>query len=371
MRQGTANLPLRYGHVPRWLFPRMVGLATEIAGWIVLEQGTGALLRRLSDPVWFQAFGAVIGMDWNTSGVTTTVCAALKQGLQERHELGLVVAGGKGATSRRTPQELAEAGERLGFDPAPYIAASRLTAKVDNNALQDGYQIYHHVFLVDREGQWAVIQQGMHDGSGTARRYHWLSADVRSFVADPHTAIASEATGSVWNLVAGSSAAARDVTASLARERPEQVVTEFERLRTLSLPTYSDVRPEDIDPKHLHRILLKTYERQPEDFATLLAMEGVGARTLRALSLMAELVYQAPVSITDPARFSFAHGGKANYPYPVDRTTYDQSIQTLQTAVERAKVGERDRMEALKRLGAWNDAPVPTEESEPETPDGD
>jgi uncharacterized protein len=363
MRQGTANLPLRYGHVPRWLFPRMVALASEIASWIVIEQGTSALLRRLSDPVWFQAFGAVIGMDWNTSGVTTTVCGALKQGLQERgHELGLVVAGGKGATSRRTPQELADAGEWLGLDPTLYIAASRLAAKVDNNGLQDGYQIYHHVFLLDRNGQWAVIQQGMHDASGTARRYHWFSDDVHSFVADPHTAIASEATGSVWNLVAGNSAAARDVTAALAREQPERVMQEFTALRTLNTPAYYDVRPEDIDPKHLHRILLKTYERQPEDFATLLAMEGVGARTLRALSLIAELVYEAPVSITDPARFAFAHGGKARYPYPVDRTTYDQSIQTLQAAVEKAKVGEQERMGALKRLGAWIDEPEGTAE---------
>lgn len=365
MKQGTANLPLRYGHVPRWLFPRMVKLSAEIATWIIAEQGTGALLQRMSDPVWFQAFGAVIGMDWNSSGVTTTVCGALKQGLAERgEELGLVVAGGKGAMSRRTPQELTAAGAWLGLDPAPYVQASRLAAKVDNNALQDGYQLYHHVFLLDRQGQWAVIQQGMHDASGTARRYHWLGSEVQSFVADPHAAIASETTGTVWNLVASESDAARTMTATLARETPERVVAELTRLRDLTLPAHYDVHPADIDPKRLQRILLKTYERQPEDFATLLGMEGVGARTLRALSLIGELVYQAPVSISDPARFAFAHGGKARYPYPVNRTTYDQSIHALHTAIERAKVGDRERMDALKRLSAWHtDTPDPPDTS--------
>ncbi len=354
MRSGTANLPLHGGRAPRWLFERMVKLSAEIADWIVVEHGTRELLRRLSDPMWFQAFGAVIGMDWHSSGVTTTVCGALKQGLQQRgHELGLVVAGGKGRTSRQTPAELTAAGDWLGLDPAPFVHASRLAAKVDNNALQDGYQIYHHVFLLDRDAHWAVVQQGMNDANGYARRYHWFSDDVRSFVDDPHTAIASEATGDVWNLVAHDSERARGVTAELAREQPEKVVGEIARLRELTLPAHHDVRAADVDPKRLGRILLKTYERQPEDFATLLGMEGVGARTLRALSLLGELVYGAPVSIEDPARFAFAHGGKDRHPYPVDRETYDQNIQTLQTAIERAKLGHREQVEALKRLTIW------------------
>ena len=357
MRSGTANLPLHSGHAPRWLFERMVKLSAEIALWIVVEQGTAELFRRLSDPVWFQAFGAVIGMDWHSSGVTTIVCGALKQGLQQRQrELGLVVAGGKGRTSRQTPAELTAAGEWLGLDPAPFVQASRLAAKVDNNALQDGYQIYHHVFLLDRGGHWAVVQQGMNDANSYARRYHWFSDDVQSFVDDPHTAIAAEATGDVWNLVAHESAPARDVTAELAREQPEKVVAEIAKLRELTLPAHHDVQGADIDPKRLHRILLKTYERQPEDFATLLGMEGVGARTLRALSLVGELVYGAPVSIKDPARFAFAHGGKDRHPYPVDRETYDQSIQTLSLAVDRAKIGRREQVDALKRLAAWTDA---------------
>jgi hypothetical protein len=360
MRQGTANLPLHHGHAPRWLFDRMVKISAEIASWIVVEQGSAELFRRLSDPVWFQAFGAVMGMDWHSSGVTTTVCGALKQGLQGRdRELGIVVAGGKGRTSRQTPDELTAAGAWLGLDPAPYVQASRMAAKVDNNALQDGYQIYHHVFLLDRAGHWAVVQQGMNEATSYARRYHWFSDDVHSFVSDPHSAIASEATGDVWNLVASESGPARDVTAALAREQPEKVVAEVAKLREMTLPAHHDVKGADVDPKRLHRILLKTYERQPEDFATLLGMEGVGARTLRALSLVGELVYGAPVSIKDPARFAFAHGGKDRHPYPVDHKTYDQSIKTLHRAVEQAKIGQREQVEALKRLAQWTDTEAP------------
>ncbi|GIV96958.1 MAG: hypothetical protein KatS3mg057_1615 [Herpetosiphonaceae bacterium] len=356
MRKGTANLPLHSGHAPRWLFERMVAMSAEIASWIVVEHGTAEFLRRLSDPVWFQAFGAAIGMDWHSSGVTTTICGALKQGLRERgKELGLVVAGGKGRTSRQTPAELMAAGEWLDLDAAPYVAASRLAAKIDNNALQDGYQLYHHVFLLDRDGHWAIIQQGMHETNGYARRYHWLGDEVRSFVDDPHSAIASQSTGPVWNLVAHESAAARDVTTALAREQPEKIVAQVAKLREMTLPTHHDVKAADIDPRRLQRILLKTYDRQPEDFASLLGMEGVGARTLRALSMLGELVYGAPVSITDPARFAFAHGGKDGYPYPVDRSTYDANIQLLRTAVERARLGQRDQVAALKRLAFWSD----------------
>jgi hypothetical protein len=344
MRSGTANLPLHGGHAPRWLFERMVTISAEIASWIVIEQGTAELFRRMSDPVWFQAFGAVMGMDWHSSGVTTTVCGALKQGLAGRtRELGFVVAGGKGRTSRQTPAELTAAGGWLGLDPAPYVQASRMAAKVDNNALQDGYQIYHHVFLLDRTGHWAVVQQGMNDANGYARRYHWFSDDVQSFVSDPHSAIASQATGEVWNLVAAESDKARDVTAALAREQPEKVVAEVEKIRELTLPAHHDVKGADVDPKRLHRILLKTYERQPEDFATLLGMPGVGARTLRALSLVGELVHGAPVSIQDPARFSFAHGGKDGHPYPVDKKTYDTTIQILQSQLRDVRGGTRDR----------------------------
>jgi hypothetical protein len=347
MRQGTAHLPLHGGHAPRWLFERMVKLSAEIASWIVVEQGSAQLFRRLSDPVWFQAFGAVIGMDWHSSGVTTTVCGALKQGLQPRgRELGLVLAGGKGRTSRQTPNELTAAGAWLNLDPAPYVQASRMAAKVDNNALQDGYQIYHHVFLLDRDGHWAVVQQGMHESNGYARRYHWFSDDVRSFVDDPHTAIATESTGDVWNLVAHESAAARDMTAALAREQPEKVVAEVTKLRELSLPAHHDVKGADVDPKRLHSILLKAYDRQPEDFSALLGMEGVGARTLRALSLVGELVYGAPVSIKDPARFAFAHGGKDGHPYPVDKRTYDQSIQILRSQLRDVRYDSRNRASA-------------------------
>jgi hypothetical protein len=356
MRSGSANLPLHYGHAPRWLWERMVVMSAEIAHWVVVEHGTAELFRRLSDPVWFQAFGAAMGMDWHSSGMTTTICGALKQGLKERgRELGFVVAGGKGKTSRQTPAELTAAGEWLGLDPAPYVQASRLAAKVDNNALQDGYVLYHHVFLLASDGHWAVVQQGMNEANRYARRDHWFSDVVQSFVDDPHSAIAAETTGAVWNLVAHESDRARDVTTALAREQPEKVVAEVSKLRELSLPAHHDVEGADVDPKRLHRILLKTYERQPEDFATLLGMEGVGARTLRALSLLGELVHGAPVSISDPARFSFAHGGKDGYPYPVDRQTYDGNIEILRSAVARARVGKRDQLEALKRIAKWSE----------------
>jgi hypothetical protein len=243
----------------------------------------------------------------------------------------------------------------MGIDPTPFVQASRMAAKVDNNALQDGYQIYHHVFLLDTTGHWAVVQQGMNDANGYARRYHWFSDDVQSFVNDPHAAIASQATGEVWNLVASESEKARDVTAALSREKPEQIVAEVEKIRELTLPAHHDVKGADVDPKRLHRILLKTYERQPTDFAALLGMEGVGARTLRALSLVGELVYGAPVSIKDPARFSFAHGGKDGHPYPVDKKTYDKSIETLSNAVRKANIGQREQVEALRRLTLWTD----------------
>ena len=361
MHSGFANLPLHHGHAPRWLFERMTKLSAEIATWIVVEQGTAELFRRLSDPIWFQAFGAVIGMDWHSSGVTTVICGALKQGLQNRQrELGMVIAGGKGLTSRQTPHELTAAGEWLNIDPAPYIQASRLSAKVDNNALQDGYQIYHHVFLLDQTGHWAVIQQGMNETNSYARRYHWFSDNVHSFVDEPHTGIASETTGKVWNLVAHESERARDMTVELAREKPEKIVADMKKLRELTLPAHHDIQGADVDPKRLQRILLKTYERQPEDFTTLLGMEGVGARTLRALSLVGELVHGAPVSITDPARFAFAHGGKDGYPYPVDRKTYDRSIQLLHTAIEKSRIGQNDQLSALKRLAVWAATPPAT-----------
>ena len=358
MRTGTANLPLHYGRTPRWLFERMKLLAREIAIVVVEEFGTAEMLRRLADPFWFQAFGCVLGFDWHSSGVTTTVCGALKEGLKGlERELGLFVAGGKGATSRRTPQEIEAWGHELAVPPARLVYASRMAAKVDNTALQDGYQLYHHAFVFDREGRWCVVQQGMNTATRYARRYHWLSDSVRDFVCEPHTAICCDRTGTPLNMVAAESEEARRVSTLLSQEKPERLVGELKKLRSLDLPRRHALLLEDIHPDRLRGIFLKTYERQPEDFERLLGMQGVGPKTIRALSLIAELVYGAKASFRDPVRYSFAHGGKDGHPYPVDRATYDRSIQILEKAIRQAKLGNREKLEAFGRLARWSGQP--------------
>jgi len=358
MRTGTAHLPLHYGAAPRWLFERMTLLAREIVRCLVEEAGPEHVLARLSDPFWFQAFGSVLGFDWHSSGLTTTACGALKEGLRGlERDTGIFVAGGKGKTSRKTPAEIAQHCETLGLEGDPLIYASRLSAKVDNNALQDGYQIYQHTFFFTRQGHWAVVQQGMNEATAYARRYHWLSESLISFVDEPHAAICSQAIGQhVLNLVAHESEQARQAVTVLSHEKPDVLVGEVRKMQGLSLPRRHEVLVSDIRPDSLARILLKTYERQPEDFERLLGMQGVGAKTLRALSLIADLLYGVKTSLRDPARFSFAHGGKDGHPYPVDRDLYDRSIEALRQAVERAKIGDRERLMALRRL-ASNPAP--------------
>jgi uncharacterized protein len=349
MRTGRADLPLHGGKAPRWLFERMTRLAREVSLAIVADRGSDELLRRLSDPVWFQAFGCVLGFDWHSSGVTTTVCGALKEGLRDlEHESGVVVAGGKGKTSRRTPGEIELACERSGRDPAPLVAASRLSAKVDSAAVQDGFQVYHHTFLFTTDGTWAVVQQGMDEATGMARRYHWLTPP--RFDADPHEAVAGQDRREVLNLVAGEGEGNRHVSAALAREGPSKVLPELERMRSLEMPHRHEVRLSDIHPERLERVLLAAYEAQPEDFTALLAVPGVGAKGLRALALVAELTYSEPASVRDPVSYAFAHGGKDGTPFPVDRETYDATIQSLRTALADARAGRTEKQAALKRL---------------------
>ena len=354
-RTGIANLPLHYGKVPPWLFGRMSQLAREITVVIVDEFGAEEMLRRLSDPFWFQAFGCVLGYDWHSSGVTTTVCGALKEGMRGlERELGLFVAGGKGRTSRKTPAEIESFGHLLKVHPSPLVYASRMSAKVDNSALQDGYQLYHHSFFFTKGGSWAVVQQGMNQVSRYARRYHWLGEKVIDFVCEPEAAICSQARGEALNLVASESTQARDVIAHIAaEEKPEKIVNQLKKLQTLDLPCRHYLNPNDIHPDRLNKIFLSTYERKPQDFESLLALEGVGPKTLRALSLISELVYNTPVSLRDPARYSFAHGGKDGHPYPVDGKVYDSSIQFLAQAVDKARIGNREKLDAFKRLEAW------------------
>ena len=317
------------------------------------ERSPSALLSLLSDPYWFQAFGCLLGFDWHSSGLTTTVCGALKEALRGLEpEIGLFVAGGKGATSRRTPAEISAVAEALGRDLMRLAHASRMTAKVDSAALQDGYTLYHHTFVFTATAEWAVVQQGMSAASRYARRYHWLGERVATFVSEPHAAIVAERREqTVLNLVAAESDAHRTAIAYAAREeRPETVIGALRRLR---LPARHPVMvTEDVAGPRVARILLDTYARRPANFEELLGLPGVGARTLRALSLAAEVMYGVPGSVRDPAAYSFAHGGKDGHPYPVDRETYDGTIAFLEAAVRHARLGERDRLDALCRLAS-------------------
>src|SRR5436309_711856 len=327
----TADLPLHSGSAPAWLFRRMVEMAGAVGSLVVQDGGPVALLRRLSDPFWFQAFGCVLGFDWHSSGVTTTVCGAVKEGIKEiDRDLGFFAAGGKGKTSRKAPEQIAATCDRVGRDPQPLVYASRTAAKVDSAAVQDGYQLYHHVFFFTSAGEWCVVQQGMSDATRTARRYHWLSEHVASFVDEPHEAVCCDARGAALNLVAHENDAVRRVSAQIASQPPDATLKALESVllkpdttahataRLLSMPARHELLPElDVATPYLEKILLKTYERAPEDFETLLGIEGVGPKTLRALALASELVHGTAASLRDPARFAFAHGGKDGTPFPV------------------------------------------------------
>jgi uncharacterized protein len=353
-RTGFAHLPLHNGHAPRYLFERMVPLSREIIVFLVREFGPLEALRRLSDPYWFQAFGCVLGFDWHSSGLTTTVCGALKVALSgSEHEIGIHVAGGKGAASRKTPAEITMACERTGLDAAPLVYASRISAKVDNSAVQDGYQLYHHSFFFTAEGQWCIVQQGMCDETSMARRYHWLSDGIVSYVNEPHAAICAETSVPTLNLVATESAGVRSASALLALEKPEVTLNAMQSLPLLDMPRRHQVTGIDINPKYLHKVLLRTYEAMPSNFEALLAMEGVGAKTLRALALTSELIYGVQASRVDPARFSYAHGGKDGTPYPVDRKVYDKTIEVMRNALNAAKVGRNDKIAAFRRLATF------------------
>jgi len=358
-RTGTAQLPLHGGRAPAWLFGRMVKLAREITIHIVQEFGPEEVLRRLSDPFWFQAFGCVLGFDWHSSGVTTTVTGAVKEGIRGlEKDLGFHAGGGKGAVSRKTPAEIVAACERLSIDARPLVYASRMSAKVDSAAVQDGYQLYHHAFFFTHSGGWCVVQQGMNDVNGMARRYHWLASSVKSYVNEPHAAICADARGETLNLVAAESDQVRTSASVLARETPDVVLSALKGIPALAMPRRHAVMIADVNPRYLEKILLKTYERAPEDFETLLGMEGVGARTLRALALVSEVIYGTPASTRDPARFSFAHGGKDGTPFPVDRETYDKTVDILRAAVNRPGIDRSERVAALKRLVRFGEEQV-------------
>jgi len=354
MRTGYAQLPLHNGHAPRWLFARMVPLARVIMTHVIHDYGSRAALQRLSDPFWFQAFGCVLGFDWHSSGLTTTTCGALKEALKEANrELGLYICGGKGAVSRRTPQEIETHCESIGLDSAPLVKASRLSAKVDSAAVQDDYELYHHCLAFTADGDWCVIQQGMNDSNGMARRYHWLSRPAPDFVNEPHTAVCCDSRGPALNLTANESADCRDRIAAIAATPDREVEQLVRRLPELRLPRRHELLAADINPAHVQRTLLRTYAAAAGDFEQLLGVRGVGAKGLRALALVAEIIHGKPASMRDPARFAFAHGGKDGIPYPVDRKTYDQTIDILSRSLRRASIDASEKRAALRRLARF------------------
>ncbi|HEY8498145.1 MAG TPA: DUF763 domain-containing protein [Limnochordales bacterium] len=351
-RTGTALLPLHGGRCPPWLFQRMKALGAAIVEAMVEEWGPDEVLRRLADPFWFQSLGSVLGYDWHSSGVTTVVCGALKEGLKGRMgALGLFVCGGKGGTSRRTPHEIEEHVERRGLalDPRALAYASRMAAKVDSAAVQDGHTLYHHTFFFTASGRWCVVQQGMNGQTGWARRYHWLSESVQAFTEEPHAAVLGVRQARVaLNLVARESAAARAAAAQLASQPPAWWRRQLERLssRELAMPAEHAIA----DTPQLERALEALYRAAPADFEGVLATPGVGPRTVRALAMVAEVVYGARPSYRDPVRYAFAHGGKDGIPFPVDRALYDRTIAVWRGAVARARLGRRETLEALRKL---------------------
>ncbi|PCK86159.1 hypothetical protein CPT32_15245 [Rhizobium sophoriradicis] len=367
-RAGSADLPLHGGRVPHWLGERMTRLGTLITEAIVHHYGRDEFLRRLAHPFWFQSFGAVMGMDWHSSGITTSVLGALKRGLKPRAgELGLHVCGGRGQHSRKTPQELVSIGERVGLNGEGLATTSRLIAKVDSAALQDGFDLYLHGFIVADDGHWVVVQQGMNGDRRQARRYHWLSEGLESFLDSPHAAIEGRSQGEIVNLAdrraersrqgqldllatLGPDRIVREAAALQRAEQPEPAVDEQPMLPHLIMPAHHDVRESDVNIRRLHGNLAAAADRGPADFQELLLVPGVGARTVKALAMVAEVVHGAPCRFSDPARFSIAHGGKDRHPFPVPLKVYDETIGVMKSAVLKGKLGREEELQALKRL---------------------
>lgn len=403
---GHADLPLHYGTVPRWLADRMMVLGTLIVESLVQNYGKKEVLRRLSDPLWFQSFGSVMGMDWHSSGITTSVMYALKRGINPRaKEFGLYICGGRGKYSRRTPEELLALAENSGLDGNDLVRSSRLCAKVDNTAVQDGFQLYQHNFILSDEGDWAVVQQGMNENLRTARRYHWCSANIKSFVEEPHTAVIGENQGKILNLTAKNAEKTRGAIMDFTKETPDKILHEIRKIadpdssfsvgyggssktvaknsaleqgllfpefadsslpeklkiqvdeneiihaeRNIVLPQHHEVRSEDVDLKRLGAVLSTAYESQPENFESLLLTPGLGPRTLQSLTLVSEVIYGTPSRFSDPARFSFAHGGKDGHPFPVPLKVYDESIRVLRDSIEKSKLDYNDKSDCLRRL---------------------
>jgi hypothetical protein len=347
-RSGAADLPLHYGSVPRWLAERMARLGLAITESVITEYGHDEILRRLSDPFWFQSFGAVMGMDWHSSGITTSVMGALKKAINPHSkELGIYICGGKGRFSKETPAELLRIADKTGLNGDELVRCSKLSAKVDNTAIQDGFQLYTHNFILSNTGQWTVVQQGMHTGDKTARRYHWHSDNLESFVEEPHTGICGLNHGEILNLTDVHANNTRREIVNISHEDPQKILKDFTRL---IMPSHHEVQEKDVNLKRLGSVLWLAHEQQPAGFEELLLLKGVGPRTLQSLALVSEVIHGTPSRFKDPARFSFAHGGKDGHPFPVPVNVYDETISVLQHAVEKAKIGATEKNEAIKKL---------------------
>ncbi len=347
MKRGTADLPLHYGTVPPWLAQRMSLLGGAIAEAIIIEYGRPALLRRLSDPFWFQSLGCVLGMDWHSSGITTSVMNALRKAINYRsEELGVYICGGRGKFSRETPNQLLEVADKTGLNGNELVRCSKLAAKVDNTAVQDGFQLYLHTFVVTKEGDWSVIQQGMNPNERMARRYHWLSSSLRSFMEEPHTSVCGRNQGLILNLTDKLAAPTKEGIVELTKETPDKLMREV----SIILPNHHEVREEDVNLKRLGAALLLAHETNVSDMESLLLLEGVGPRTLQSLTLVSEVIHGTPSRFSDPARFSFAHGGKDGHPFPVPTSVYDETVEVFDKAIRQARLGDKERSDALKNL---------------------
>ena len=347
MKRGTADLPLHYGTVPPWLAERMSLLGGAIAEAIIIEYGRPALLQRLSDPFWFQSLGCVLGMDWHSSGITTSVMNALRNAINYRsEELGVYICGGRGKFSRETPNQLLEVANKTGLNGNELVRHSKLAAKVDNTAVQDGFQLYLHTFIVTKEGDWSVIQQGMNPNERMARRYHWLSSSLRSFMEEPHTSVCGRNQGLILNLTDKLAAPTKEGIMELTKESPDKLMREV----SIILPNHHEVKAEDVNLKRLGAALILAHETNVSDMESLLLLEGVGPRTLQSLTLVSEVIHGTPSRFSDPARFSFAHGGKDGHPFPVPTSVYDETIEVFDKAIRQARLGEKDKSNALKNL---------------------
>lgn len=347
MKRGTADLPLHYGTVPPWLAQRMSLLGGAIAEAIVIEYGRPELLRRLSDPFWFQSLGCVLGMDWHSSGITTSVMNALRKAINCRsEELGVYICGGRGKFSRETPNQLLEVADKTGLNGNELVRHSKLAAKVDNTAVQDGFQLYLHTFIVTKEGEWAVIQQGMNTNERMARRYHWLSSSLRSFMEEPHTSVCGRNQGLILNLTDKLATPTKDGIVELTKETPDKLMREV----SIILPNHHEVKAEDVNLKRLGAALLLAHETNVTDMESLLLLEGVGPRTLQSLTLVSEVIHGTPSRFSDPARFSFAHGGKDGHPFPVPTSVYDETVEVFDKAIRQARLGDKEKSDALKNL---------------------